>query len=155
MLYPRSRLMVTRLKVTLGASTTESIVTVPFKFKVTPVVGKVDPVLMTKLPATFKVGLAAIVKTAEDEFDKLLIVKVLTFGVVIVPLFVILNKPFQVVKFVPVIVELFTMVPPLPVTVVSEEILNVPLLVKVPPRFIVSVPVPTVIVPSLVRLLAE
>jgi hypothetical protein len=103
--------MVTKLKVTAGASIVELTASAPVKFRVTPEVGKVDPELITNPPVILKVGLAATVKEEEAEFVILRAAKVLELVAVIVPLLSRVALPAQAVMFVAVIVPLFVKVP--------------------------------------------
>ena len=83
------RLIVTRLKVTLGALTEELAFNAPTKFKV-GLAGKVASEAAVKLPSALKVGLDAVVVVEPEPAVKLLLVKVrvVALEAVIVPLLV-------------------------------------------------------------------
>lgn len=168
------RLIVTGVaKVIPGASTEESTSRVPFKLRVTPVAGKVEVLLTIKLPATLKVGLAAVVNVAPLLLVKLpLRVKEDDPEVLIVPLLVIPERVKELIpvalKFLPEFMvnlpfpdnedklfalrsEALVKVPQSKTQEEAEERLKVPLLVIVPFTLVLTVPLP-VIVPLLIKL---
>ena len=83
------RLIVTKLKVTLGALTEELTPKDPTRFKV-GLAGKVASEAIVKLPSTLKVGLEPVVVVEPEPAVKLLLVKVRVAALeaVIVPLLV-------------------------------------------------------------------
>ena len=82
-------MIVTRLKVTLGASTEVLTPKVPTRFKV-GLAGKAASEATMKLPSTLKVGLDAVVVVEPEPAVKLLLMKVrvVALEAVIVPLLV-------------------------------------------------------------------